>query len=232
MVFIAVKSQRSHSAGRWTTDWSRWLWPTMVTLTCKHPPASNNTDLQTLTSCCRTNGLLLKPVDVWLQVGIVQTTCGRFCWKTTSREAELNLCPFVAVDFPSSFLFTVFYTLFHKSLHKFSVFFWKSAFAFLPSTDSKIKSKVVEEGNLKTKILLYKHKSSFIVFFTPEWDCLCRTNSLQSYRSYQITLFYCGGEPFSKCNESQSLCHLCQPLSPILQAYFCTILVQHDMYLV
>lgn len=33
-VCSVAKSQRSHSDGRWTTDWSRWLWPMMETPTC------------------------------------------------------------------------------------------------------------------------------------------------------------------------------------------------------
>lgn len=40
LVFLA-KSRRSLRAGRWTTGWSLWLWPTTGTLTCRRPPWEN-----------------------------------------------------------------------------------------------------------------------------------------------------------------------------------------------
>lgn len=38
-VCSVAKSQRSHRDGRWTTDWSLWLWLTMEMQTCRSLPA-------------------------------------------------------------------------------------------------------------------------------------------------------------------------------------------------
>jgi len=47
-VLSAVRNQRSRSGDRWTTDWSRWRWPTTVTRTCRGPVTAT-----TVTLTCR-----------------------------------------------------------------------------------------------------------------------------------------------------------------------------------
>lgn len=41
-VCSVAKSQRGRNDGRWTTDWSRWLWPTTEMRTCRRLPVDHN----------------------------------------------------------------------------------------------------------------------------------------------------------------------------------------------
>lgn len=103
--------------------------------------------------------------------------------RETSKIKTLNPCPLAALMFLSFFFFNLhFDTLFHKSLHEFFIFFWKSAFASLPSTTaSKIQTTLVgdssrfcwESTNLHSSFLLILSQLSGITsvwhltFFVP-----------------------------------------------------------------
>lgn len=137
-VCSVAKSQRSRSDGRWTTDWSRWLWPTTETPTCRSLPADHS-DLQTFVLLQDTQGYYGNPwcqgcrwalfnlhVDPWEDDSARK--------RKTSKFKNQNPCPLAALVLPSSIFNFHFDTLFHKSLHTFFIFFWKFAFASLPST--------------------------------------------------------------------------------------------------
>lgn len=236
-VCFTARSQRSRSDGRWTTDWSLWLWPTMETLTCR--------------------SLLPDwlPVQTSLghRVAMETSSCQGQCWASVSKRTDKgfsqtkHLCSLAALMFPSYCFFIAFISLnIYKSLCKVSVFLWKFAFVLvfhLPAGSTNCsKERVNPEETFAVKAQTLHPSFRLIFIYLILEHCMGLSISCWSLSEHSDVFLSLRQlvrmENKKRARKEKRAWKVLTlpsrlPASPfsVFQAYFCTILVQHDTYL-
>lgn len=167
----AAKSQRSHSGGRWTTGWSRWLWPMTETPTCRSLPA----DQSKLQTFILLQGERCRYGSPWCRgcCGLFfLRVCGQPREDTSDRKTDLKESLSISKPWccrPSLLLISILILCFTRAFMNSSIFFWKFAFA------GNILIPVIGESRHKTEDLPLKAQISLCLsddFITAEWNPL------------------------------------------------------------
>lgn len=210
-VLSAVKNQRSPSGDRWTTDWSRWRWPTTGMRTCRGPVTVTTPPWQ---GDRHGNQFSVTPF-IWNHP---PGDVSRDKIKATIQRT-INGTPFLICD---QDIFSIFFTFwyfcftraFRKSSHGSPPFF---LFHF---SDRLSEQQLLEKVTAtKCKDFARKHKSFILIFILIFFGLPKITHSWEwtLTRVHKGTLRLRSGFYLSL-------------LVSVLLAYFCTILVQHDIY--